>query len=155
MASLGSFGAAIRELDPDVEHDTFDFYGETFSVVGDVPAIVELTLTAALAGKVNGMAGDAALFETLRHALTAPEREQDGKTVPADSSEWQRFYRLAAAKRAESDVLTELAYNIVGWKVGRPTEQRSTSESGSLPTTTNSSSPASGSPDSAPANPAG
>jgi hypothetical protein len=150
MASLGSFGAAIRELDPDAERDTFDFYDETFTVCGIVPAIVELTLTASLAGKVSGVASDAALFETLRFALTVPERKQDGKTIRADDAEWQRFYQIAVRVCADSDVLTALAYNILGWQVGRPTEQRSTSESGSLPTSTNSSSPASDTPASAP-----
>jgi hypothetical protein len=147
MASLGSFEAAAREYAPDgADQDTFDFYGETFVVTGTVPAIVELTITAALAGKASGVDGDAAMYEALKSALTVPARETDGKTVSADPSAWERFYGLALTKNAPSELLTAITFNIMGAQLGRPTVQRSTSSPGPLPTSTSSNSSASDTP---------
>lgn len=143
--NLGSFGAAVREYDPDgAELDTFDFYGETFKIVGRVPAIVELTMSAALAGKVGAVDGDAAMYETLRFALTVPARKSTD--TPADASRWERFARIALEKDTPGESLTAIALNILGAQVGRPTEQRSTSSPGPLPTSTSSSSSASDTP---------
>lgn len=153
MASLGSFGAAVREHDPAVDPDTFDFCGQTFTVHGQIPGMLELTISAALAGKVSGVDGDAALYEALRIALTVPGRETDGKKIPADASQWERFYRLAIDQRAEGELLTALVLNIVGAQVGRPTERRSTSQPGPSPTSTSSNSSASASPASPPSSP--
>lgn len=150
MASLGSFGAAAKEADPDADQDTFEFCGESFTVVGEVPAMVELTLTASLAGKVGPIEGDTAVFEALRYALTVPEREQGGKNTPADATQWRRFYQVAVDKKQPGQELSAVALNIIGWQVGRPTERRSTSESGSSQTGTNSNSSASDTPDSVP-----
>jgi hypothetical protein len=72
MASLGTFGAAVREREPNAEPDTFEFCGETFTVHGTIPSMLHLTIAAAWAGKVSAFEGDAALFEALRHALTVP-----------------------------------------------------------------------------------
>lgn len=147
MASLGSFGAAAREYDPAVaERPTIEFYGETFTIWDEIPAILELTLTAAAAGKVSAFEGDVALHEALRHALSVPAHEADGKKVKADGAQWRRFAQLAADNCAPSELLTDVCFRIMGWQVGRPTEQRSTSSPGSLPTSTSSSSSASGSP---------
>jgi hypothetical protein len=156
MAKLGSFGAAIREYAPTLaEPDTFEFCGEEFEVAGHVPAIIELTMSAAMAGKVSAIDGDAAMYEVLRFALTDPERRDGDKVVPADESQWDRFYRLAAAQDPEPEVLTSVALNILAAQVGRPTKQRSTSSAGPLPTSPSSSSSASDSPDSPDSTPDG
>lgn len=142
MASLGSFRAAVREQDPDVERDTFEFYGDTFTVVGDVPAILELQMSAAIAGKASGVEGDAAVFASLRAALVATPKDGD----EADTGQWDRFYRLAADNRVGPETLTELVLTIIAAQAGRPTVQRSASDGGSLPTSTSSSPSVSDSP---------
>jgi hypothetical protein len=154
MATLGTFEAAAREYNPNAaERDDFNFYGEKFTIYGEVPAMVELTMTAALAGKASGMDGDAAMWEALRTALTIPQHEIAGRKVPPDDSQWLRFSALATEREAPSELLTAIALNIVGAQLGRPTEQRSTSSPGPLPTSTNSSSSASLSPASPDSNP--
>jgi hypothetical protein len=147
MGHLGSFGAARREFEPPAEPDTFDVCGETFTVVGEIPAMVELTLSAALGGKVSGLDGDSALYEALRHALTVPEHDVDGKTVPADASEWERYRKVTIAHRLEDGWLTALALNIMSAQAGRPTVRRSTSSDGPSRTGTSSNSSSSDSPD--------
>lgn len=148
MASLGSFSAELQAYTADAEPTTFDFYGQTFTVFGRVPAITELTLTATLAGKVSNFDGDVALYEALRYALTRPEQVRDGQRVAADTSQWRDFARLAAERQAPDELLTEIVFRLLGWQIGRPTGQRSDSASGSLPTSTSSPTTASDSPDS-------
>lgn len=155
MASLGSFGAAAREYDPGAERDDFEFFGETFVVHQEIPAMIELTITAALAGKATGQQGDAAMWEALRIALTIPAHTADGKTVPANDEQWDRFYALAVRRGASSEDLSRLALSIAGFQIGRPTEQRPTSSDGSLPTSTSSNSSSSATPDSPTSSPAG
>jgi hypothetical protein len=148
MASLGTFGAAVREFDPDGERDTFDFFGETFVVEGVIPAMLHIQLGAALAGKINEIDGNAAMYEAMHCALTKPERQVNGKTEPVDESQFDQFFRLAVQKRCDLDDLLALVFKLFGAQAGRPTEQRPTSQPGSLPTSTNSKSSASGSQDS-------
>jgi hypothetical protein len=143
MANLGTFGAAVREFDPDDERDTFDFFGETFIVEGVIPAMLHIQLGAALAGKIAEMDGNAAMYEAMRCALTKPERQVDGKTEPMDESQFDRFFRLAVQKRCDLHDLLTLVFKLFGAQSGRPTEQRPTSQPGSLPTSTNSKSSAS------------
>lgn len=143
MASLGTFGAAMREREPNAEPDTFEFCGETFTVHGTIPSMLHLTIAAAWAGKVSAFEGDAAMFEALRHALTVPAH--DG--APADASEWDRLYRLAIDRDVEAEWLTALVFNLMAAEDGRPTERRSTSSTGSSPTSQSSSSSSSDSPD--------
>lgn len=154
MANLGSFGAAVREYEPDDrEYDTFDFCGETFTVVGEIPPFLELKFAAALAGKVDGLDGDAVLYESLQYALTVPEHTTDGKTIPADTTQWDRFSRTAP-KLEDGEWFTALVMRLLGAQAGRPTKRRSTSASGSSPTSpssSSSSSPSLDSPDSPPA----
>jgi hypothetical protein len=147
VASLGTFAAAAREYDPDAHApDTFEFCGETFTVRGTVPSMLHLMVAAAWIGKISAFDGDAALYEALRHALTVPEHTVDGKTIPADISEWDRFYRLAIDRNVEGEWLTAILFNIMAAEDARPTVRRSTSSSGSSPTGTSSSSSASDSP---------
>jgi hypothetical protein len=74
MPSLGTFGAAVREFDPDGERDTFDFFGTTFVVEGVIPPMLMLQLGAAMTGKIGDIEGNAAMWEALRTALTKPRQ---------------------------------------------------------------------------------
>lgn len=144
MAALGSFGAAIRELDPEAEHDTFDFFGATFTVVGSIPGMLTLQLGAMISGKTSAVDGLAAVYEALRCSLTVPER--DGKEAKAgDDREFNRFYRIAVRHRCDDDELIRLALNIAGYQVGKADEPSPTSPDGGPPTSTNSKSSSSGS----------
>jgi hypothetical protein len=138
VASLGSFAAAKREHEPSAEPDTFEFCGETFTVRGRIPGMLQLTVGAWFSGVVGGNEGAAALREVIRRALTAPDSEDD--------SEWQRFYELALESGVDTEDLAEVAYVILGAEAGRPTGRRSTSSTGSSPTSTSSSGSASDSP---------
>lgn len=143
MASLGTFAAAKREYEASAEPDTFDFCGETFAVRGTIPSMLHLTVAAAWAGKIPAFDGDAALYEALQHALTVPDRTVDGKTIPADTSEWDRFYRLSIDQDVEGEWLTALVFNIMAAEDARPTRRLSTSSTGQSSTGTSSSEPAS------------
>jgi hypothetical protein len=143
MPSLGSFGAALREFDPDSERDTFDFFGETFVVEGIIPAMLNLQLGAALSGKIAEMDGNAAMYEAMRCALTKPERTDGDQVTDADDAPFDRFYRLAVQKRCELGQLIQLVFTLVGAQSGRPTEQQPTSQPGPLPTSTSSNQSAS------------
>jgi hypothetical protein len=147
VGSLGTFAAAKREYAQEAaEPDTFEFCGETFTVRGHVPGMVQLTIGAWFGGQVNGNEGAAALRDVLRHALTAPAQEVDGRVTPEDDSQWQRFYELAVEYDVETEDLAEVAYVLIGSATGRPTERRSTSSTGSSPTSTSSSTSSSDSP---------
>jgi hypothetical protein len=148
VSSLGSFGAAVREFEPDSERDTFDFFGETFVVEGIIPPMLNLQLGAALSGKIAEIDGNAAMYEAMRCALTRPERIDGDEVTPADDAPFDRFYRLAVDRRCELGDLIQLVFTLVGAQSGRPTEQRPTSAPGPLPTSTSSNSPASDSLDS-------
>lgn len=148
MSSLGSFGAAVREFEPDSERDDFTFFGETFVVEGIIPPMLTLQLGAALSGKIDELEGNAALWEALRCALTKPESTDGDEVTAADEEPFERFYRLAVQKRCEIGDLMKLVFTLVGAQAGRPTEQRPTSAPGPLPTSTSSNSPASDSLDS-------
>lgn len=142
MASLGTFGAALRELDPDSERDEFDFFGQMFTVEGVIPGMLTIQLGALLAGKMPFTDGQAAIYEALRCALIAPS--ENGQR---DDSAFLRFYRLAVAHRCDDEELTRLALNIAGYQVGKAPEPSPTSPPGEPGTSTSSNSPSSGSPD--------
>jgi hypothetical protein len=146
MAKLGSFGAAARELDPEAERDTFDFFGSEFVVVGRIPALLGVQLGAVMTGKIGEIEGNAAVWEALRCALTVPGSD-DGKTLP-DHSEFDRFYRIAIRRNCNTDELLKLVFALLGIQIDFPTEQQPASPDGSLPTSPSSSSSASDTPDS-------
>lgn len=149
MAKLGSFGAAIRELDPTEDRDTFDFFGETFTVHGTIPAILMMRLGAFMAGELGYIDSNAAVYKALHCALTVPA-DPDSKTR-ADSSQFDKFEGLALAKKCDYDELIKLVFALVGIQIDFPTEQQPTSADGPLPTGEKSNSSASdtpGSPDS-------
>lgn len=146
---LGSFSAAVKEFDPDVERDTFDLFDEEFTVEGVIPPMLMVHLGAAMAGKAGQMEGNAAMWQALTSALTKPEHEgPDGETVPADPSQFRKFYKLAVAKKLDDDSIIDLVWTLVGAQVGKAAEQPPTSPPGPHPTSTSSSSSASDTPDS-------
>lgn len=146
MASIGSFGAAVRELDQAAEKDTFDFFGETFTIHGTVPPILMMQLGAAMAGKIGRYEGTAASWLILSSALTVPERETDDESVDADESQFRQFVALAARKRCDNDTLINLVWSIIGAQAGKADEQPPTSPPGSPTDSTSSNSSASASP---------
>lgn len=144
MAKLGSFGAAVRELDPDSERDTFDFFGETFTVHGTIPAMLMLRLGAFMSGELGMIESNAVVYKALRHALTVPA-DPAAKTR-ADSSQFDRFEDLALAKECDFDELIKLAFALVGILIDFPTEQPPASADGPLQTSASSNSSASDTP---------
>ncbi len=145
MSHLGSFGAAVRELDPTGERDTFDFFGEKFEVTASIPPMLMLQLGAATTGKIDDQEGLGAMWEAMRTSLTRPAA--DGK--PADDEQFVRFYRLAVANRADLPSLMALALALFEVQSGRPTEEPPGSSPGSSttsPTPNTSSTPSPDSP---------
>lgn len=145
MASLGSFGAAIRELDPDAERDTFTFFDRKFTVHGVIPPIIYLQLGAAMVGKISRLEANAAIWQALRLAMTKPAGDGDERD---DDSEFDVFYQLAVRRRCSTDELLSLALTLVGAQGDLPTEQPDTSPGGRLPTSESSNSSSSDTPDS-------
>lgn len=138
MAKLGSFGAAMRELDPESERDTFEFFGETFTVEGVVPSLLYMKVCAGLAGELGGIESDATLYEMLKHALTAPGDKPD-------RTQWERFYALALERKDTADDLVSLALAIIGFEAGKDRGPSPTSADGSSSDSPSSSSSAAGS----------
>lgn len=147
MGHLGSFGAAVKELDPS-SLDTFDFFGETFTVSGVIPSMLMLQLGASATGKIEEAEGLAAVWEAMRCSLTTPEQQitnADGvTTIPADGSEFSRFYKLAVAHCCELEDLMRLTNALFEAQSGRPTEGPQGSSPG--PSATSPSSSTSSSP---------
>ncbi len=133
MTHLGSFGAAVKELDPTAERDSFEFFGERFEVVGVIPPMLMLQLGAAATGKIDDQEGLAALWEAMRLSLDADE----------DSKEFDRLYKLAVKNRCDLEDLMKLAMALFEAQAGRPTGEPRGSSAG--PSTTSPSSSASSS----------
>jgi hypothetical protein len=149
MAKLGSFSAAVREFDPDAERDTFDMFGQEFTVEGVIPPMLMVHLGAWMAGKAGYMEGNAAMWQALRSALSKPERQgPGGETIPADEVQFRRFYQLAVSKKLDDDSLVNLVWALVGAQTGKADEQPPTSPPGPPSTSTSSNSSASDTPDS-------
>jgi hypothetical protein len=144
---LGSFGAAVREFDPGTERDTFDFFDREFTVYDVIPPMLMLQLGAAMTGKIGEVEGNAAMWEALRCALTAPG-------TPPDDAQFERFYRLAVDRKCTTEELIKLVFALLGGQADLPTEQLPTSPGGSLPTSASSNSSASDAPGS-PTSPSG
>lgn len=134
MSHLGSFGAAVRELDSSAPKDSFEFFGETFTVVGIIPPVLMLQLGAAATGKIEDQEGLAALWEAMRCSLNADE---DGK-------DFDRLYKLAVRHRCDLEELMKLAMALFEAQAGRPTGGPSGSSLGA--STTSPSSNTSSSP---------
>jgi hypothetical protein len=127
---LGDFGAAVKELDPNAEKDSFTFFGEKFEIVDDLPPMLIFQLAASMTGKVDETEGMAAMWEALRVSLG-----DDG---------FSRLYKSAVAKRADIQSLMELVMSLFQASGGeRPTVQVPDSPAGQLPTSPSSSTSAS------------
>jgi hypothetical protein len=142
VAKLGSFGAAAREIDPGSERDTFDFFGEEFTVLGTIPPMLMLRLGAYMAGELGLIESNAAVYKALRCALTPPD------AGPADGEQFDRFEQLAVAKQCDVNELLRLVFSLVGIQIDFPTEPQPTSPDGLPDTSANLNSSASDSPDS-------
>lgn len=120
MAHLGDFGAAVKELDPNAEKDTFTFFGEKFEIVEELPPMLIFQLAASMTGKVEETEGMGAMWSALEISL--------------GSDEFSRLYKLAVSKRADIQSLMELVMNLFQNSGGeRPTVQVSDSQLGPLP----------------------
>lgn len=152
MSNLGSFGAAVRELDPGAEADTFEFFGHEFTVVGTVPSILMFELSAAATGRINSVQGMSAAYAIFEAALTKPATAEPGpdgkapKLADGDDSEFQRFRQTAVANACGQSELAELAMVLYTAQLGRPTRGLPDSSPGQSTT-----SPSSNSSSSAPA----
>ncbi|BEL07822.1 hypothetical protein Q0Z83_060130 [Actinoplanes sichuanensis] len=149
MTHLGSFGAAVRELDP-AERDDFDFFGEKFIVVGVIPPMIMLQIGAATTGKIDDQESLGAMWEAMRTSLTAPAVGDD----PPDDEAFRRFYRLAVARCCDLEGLLALAMALFEAQSGRPTVPASTSSDGLPGTSTTSNTSSTPSPASPPQHPA-
>lgn len=146
MANLGSFGAAVRELDPAGERDTFEFFGETFTIEGILPPVLQIQLGAAVTGKIAETEGLAAIWETMRCCLTRPERmvaefdpeTRKPKVEPEDPSQFDRWFKLAVSAKCDLEELLKLAMALFEAQSGRPTGEQSTSSAGLLTTSPSS-----------------
>lgn len=147
MARLGEFGAALRELDPATERDTFQFFGEEFAVTGDIPPMLMLQLGASATGKIDEAEGMAAMWEALRCSLTEPGRlNPEGTELLEDSSAFNRLYKLAVTRRADMDGLLKLVFALFEVQGGRPTVAAPDSSGGPLTTSPSSSASSSATP---------
>jgi hypothetical protein len=140
MASLGEFDAAVREINDTGERDTFRFGGSEFTVVGNIPAMLMLQLGAAAGSGVEDVEGMAAIWEALRRSLTkSAHTDENGKDIPADDVEFQRFFKLALDRESQLDELMKLTFKLFEAQSGRPTEQAPDSSAGPSSTSPSSS----------------
>lgn len=143
MASLGEFGAAVRELGVDTrERDTFVFFGEEFTVHGEIPSVLMLQLGASATGKIEETEGLAAMWEALRCSMTKPANGaigEDGEPKADDPAEFSRFYKRAVAKYADLQEIMQLTFKLFEAQSGRPTKGASASSPGQSSTSPSSS----------------
>lgn len=126
MAHLGDYGAAIKELDPSAEKDSFGFFGERFEIIDELPPMLVFQLAAAMTGKVAETEGMGAMWAALNVAL--------------GEAEFGRFYKLAVAKRADLESIMKLVMDLFEASGGeRPTVQVSDSPVGQSTTSPSSS----------------
>lgn len=134
MSNLGSFGAAVQELSGSAPKDTFEFFGETFTIVGELPPILMLQLGAAVSGKLDESEMVAAIWEALHWSLDDAD----------EGTEFDRFYKVAVRSRCDMDSLMKLIMALFARQSGRPTEEPQGSMPGrstTLPSSSISSSP--------------
>lgn len=125
MGHLGDFGAAIKELDPNAEKDTFTFFGEKFELVDELPPMLMFQLAASMTGKVAETEGMGAMWAALNISL--------------GEDEFNRFYKISVSQKADIPSLMELVMNLFQASGGeRPTVQVSDSPTGLSPTSPSS-----------------
>jgi len=142
VTHLGSFGAAVRELDPDADKDTFEFLGHTFTVYGAMPEILKWQLASAVAGNGTMASLRAAEWSALMAALTKQTEDDE------DVTEFTRFYLLAVEKKANEQSLQELVTKLFEVQAGRPFEEPPGSSAGQSETSPSSNGSSSTPPDS-------
>ena len=126
MSHLGDFGAAIKELDPNAEKDTFSFFGEQFEIVAELPPMLIFQLAASMTGKVEETEGMGAMWAALNVSL-GEDRFKD-------------LYKLAVTQKADIESLMELVMSLFQASGGeRPTVQVSDSPVGLSPISPSSS----------------
>lgn len=153
MPHLGSFGAAVRELDPDGDRDTFDFFGEQFTVHGTLPPVLQIQLGAAGSGNIEEAQGLAAIWEIMRCCLTKPKRvvaefdpeTRKPKVEPEDPAQFHKWFKLAVDNKCQLEELMKLTMALFEAQAGLPTDGQSTS-SGGVPTTSPNSNGSSSTP---------
>lgn len=141
---LGDFGAALKELDPGQEKDSFSFFGEKFEIVGVLPPMLMLQIGAFMTGKVDESEGMGAMWEAMTVSLDQPDLDewtgQGPDDRPAPVKQFNRFYRLAVNRKADERSLMELVMSIFQASGGeRPTVQVPVSPAGLSPTSPSSS----------------
>jgi hypothetical protein len=125
VSHLGDFGAAVNELDPAAEKDTFNFFTEKFEIVDEIPPMLVFQLAACMTGKVSENEAMVAMWSALEICLG-----EDG---------FKRFYKTAVQKKADTTSLMELVMALFQASGGeRPTVQVSDSPAGQLPTSPSS-----------------
>lgn len=143
MADLGEFGAALEELDPTKERDTFKFFGKEFEVVGAMPPMLHFQIAAAMSGKVDDDEGAVAMWEALSVSLDEPDLPAwegsgvDNRVKPL--KQFRGFYRLAVEKHASLESLMTLAMTLFEAGSGHPTGEVHDSPVGLSPTSPSSS----------------
>lgn len=126
MVHIGDFEAAVREVDPAREPDTFGLGGETFTIAQDINIIAlgRFARAAREGADSNDMEGLASLIDTVS-SLVVPEDET-------------RFLDKCSRLRVDGDFLMKIIQSVLEAQSGYPTEQPSDSSGGS-PTTMQSS----------------
>lgn len=124
MANLGEFGAALAELDPNREKDTFTFFGREFTVEAEMPPMLHFQIAAVMSGKLDDTEGAAAMWEA--------------QSISLGAEQFAAFYRLAIEKRADLDSLMMLTMALFQGGSGHPTVEVSDSPVGLLPTSQSS-----------------
>ncbi|GAB7039702.1 MULTISPECIES: hypothetical protein [Catenuloplanes] len=142
MGHLGTFGAAVREANPTAEKDSFEFFGETFTVHGVIPPMLMLQIGAAATGKIDEQEGLGAMWEAMRCSLTIPATGDQ----PADGKAFDRLYKLAVNHNCNIDELMRLAMALFEVQAGRPTQEPHGSSLGQSSTSPSSSTSSSASP---------
>jgi hypothetical protein len=122
MGSLGEFGAAKREADPNRERDTLSLCGVEFNVPDaiDPLAILEFGAAAASGLDSESPAGLAAIYALIRSSV--------------EEEDWPRFQATVRRHRPPVQVLMDLCMAVIQRESGRPTVQPSGSSDGSSPT---------------------
>jgi hypothetical protein len=122
MASLGEFGAARTEADPERERDTFTFCGVEFLVAEQMDPLALLEFGEAAASGLDGddPAGMAAVLALIRASV--------------DEADWPKFRKTVRQHRPPIDDLMAMAMAVVQRETGRPTVPASDSSSGSSAT---------------------
>lgn len=126
MGSLGEFGTAARDVDPDLEPDTFTFYGETFTVKPQVSAmpLLKFADVAQRGTQAEELEGMAAMYRLITSCIV--------------DDDVARFEKVADDHDCQADELMEVCGKLYVAIAGRPTQRPSVSADGSSTTSESS-----------------